>query len=92
VKDVRPYESADIRFTTKDGFLYAFVMNKIESDVQIVSLGKDSKVCDKKVSSVEMLGNSRKLKWKQENEVLVIQKPENTQDWTVTAFKIGFKN
>jgi len=92
VKDVRPYESADIRFTTKDGFLYAFVMNKITSDVQIVSLGKDSKICDKKVSSVEMLGNSQKLKWKQENGSLVIQKPENPQGWTVTAFKIGFKN
>lgn len=92
VKDVRPYESADIRFTTKDVFLYAFVMNKIESDVQIVSLGKDSKISDKKVVSVEMLGNNRKLKWKQENGALVIQKPENPQNWTVTAFKIGFKN
>lgn len=92
VKDVRPYESGDIRFTTKDGFLYAFMMNKIESDVQIVSLGKDSKVCGKKVSSVEMLGNSWKLKWKQENGALVIQRPENPQGWTVTAFKIGFKN
>ncbi len=92
VKDVRPYESADIRFTTKDGFLYAFVMNKTKSDVQIVSLGKESKICDKKVASVEMLGNSRKLKWKQENRALVIQNPENPQGWTVTAFKIGFKN
>ena len=92
VKDVRPYESADIRFTTKDGFLYAFVMNKMTSDVQIVSLGKDSKICDKKVSSVEMLGNAQKLKWKQENGSLVIQKPENPHGWTVTAFKIGFKN
>jgi alpha-L-fucosidase len=67
-------------------------MNKMESDVQIVSLGKDSKVCDKKVSSVEMLGNGQKLKWKQENGALVIQKPENPEGWTVTAFKIGFKN
>lgn len=92
VKDVRPYESGDIRFTTKDGFLYAFVMNKITSDVQIVSLGKDSKICDKKVATVEMLGNGRKLKWKQENSALVIQQPENPQGWTVTAFKIGFEN
>lgn len=91
VKDVRPYESGDIRFTTKDGFLYAFVMNKITSDVQIVSLGKDSKICDKKVATVEMLGNGRKLKWKQENSALVIQQPENPQGWTVTAFKIGFE-
>ena len=28
VKDVRPYESTDIRFTVKDNFLYAFVMDK----------------------------------------------------------------
>ena len=39
-----------------------------------------------------MLGNAQKLKWKQENGALVIQKPENPQGWTVTAFKIGFKN
>jgi len=91
VKDVRPYESADIRFTTKGENLYAFCMGVPAGDVKIVSLGKNSKISDKKVASVKMLGCKEKLSWKQENEALVIAKPAKLPKWTVVTFKIEFK-
>jgi alpha-L-fucosidase len=91
VKDVRPYESSDIRFTQKDGNLYAFCMGKPGGDVKITSLGMDSKVCDKKVKSVTLLGSKEKLTWKQEAGALVIAKPSKLPDWEVATFKVEFR-
>lgn len=35
VKDVRPYESNDFRFTTKGEVLYAFCMSKLAGDIKL---------------------------------------------------------
>ncbi len=91
VKDVRPYESTDIRFTTKGETLYAFCMNKPTSDIKISSLGKNSKVSNKTIASVKMLGSKEKLKWTQQGDALVIAKPTQLPDWQVATFKIEFK-
>ena len=91
VKDVRPYESTDIRFTTKGETLYAFCMGKPVGDVQIASLGKNSKISTKAVASVQMLGSNEKLAWKQQGNALVITKPSKLPDWQVVTFKIQFE-
>lgn len=92
VKDVRPYESADIRFTTKDETLYIFCMGTPTDDVQISSLGKSSGLCEKTISSVKMLGSKIKLDWEQNAEKLIIKKPVRLPDWQVVCFKVEFKN
>jgi alpha-L-fucosidase len=38
-----------------------------------------------------MLGSKLKLKWKQKDGALVIQKPANLPAYQVVAFKINFK-
>ncbi|HBL77070.1 MAG: alpha-L-fucosidase [Bacteroidetes bacterium GWF2_42_66] len=91
VKDVRSYEPTDIRFTTKGETIYAFCMDKPSADIKITSLGKNSKLCGKTVSSVKMLGGKEKLNWKQESDALVIAKPAKLPEWQVTGFKIEFK-
>jgi alpha-L-fucosidase len=91
VKDVRPYESADIRFTTKGETLYVFCMKNPAGDIQVTSLGKDSKVCGKTIASVKMLGSKEKLKWNQQAEALVIQKPAKLPDWQVVTLQVEFK-
>ena len=91
VKDVRPYESKDVRFTTKGETLYAFCMKNPAGDIKIASLGKDSKVCGKQVSSVKMLGSKEKLKWNQNSDALVITKPSKLPDWEVVTLKVEFK-
>lgn len=91
VRDVRPYEWNDIRFTAKENVLYAFCMGQPENDVRIASLGKNSQLSDKKIRSVIMLGNDEKLKWKLEDDALVINKPLIIPDWQVIAFKIEFR-
>lgn len=90
VKDVRPYEAGDIRFTTKDETLFAFCMLAPTTDIQITSLGNNSKVCGKKIASVKMLGSEEKIKWDQKNDALNISKPAKLPGWNVVTFKIEF--
>jgi len=92
VKDVRPYESTDVRFTTKEGAVYAFCMNKPTNNIKINSLGKNSKVNRKVISSVKLLGSKEKLVWSQDEDALVINKPANLPEWQVQTFKVEFKN
>ncbi|NJO68808.1 MAG: alpha-L-fucosidase [Bacteroidetes bacterium] len=91
VKDVRPYNAADIRFTTKGEKLYAFCMNSPVSDIRISALGKDSKLNSQSIAAVKMLGSKEKLNWKQEADALVIGKPLGLPQWKVVTFEIEFK-
>lgn len=91
VKDVRPYESDDIRFTTKGETLYAFCMSKSTDNIKIGSLGSNSKLCDQSVASVKMLGSNEKLSWKQDGDALVINRPSKMPEWQVVTFKVEFK-
>lgn len=91
LKDVRPYEPTDIRFTTKGNTLYAFCMGHPGNDIRIASLGGNSKISNKKVASIQMLGSNEKLNWSQKDEALVISKPSKYPDWTVVGFRINFQ-
>ena len=91
VKDTRAYQSTDIRFTTKDGVLYAFCMETPEADIQIKSLGKLSKISTKAVASISMLGNTEKLQWKQGSNALIISRPTTMPNYKVVGFAIRFK-
>jgi alpha-L-fucosidase len=91
VRDVRPYETSDIRFTSKGDTLYAFCMVSPTDDIYVFSLGKNSTLVDKKVKSVSMLGSDEKLQWKQEESGMTIIKPAKLPSWQVIGFKIEFK-
>ncbi len=85
------FTAKDVRFTTKGNILYAFCLGKPETDVMIKSLAKASKLADKAVATVTMVGSKEKLGWKQTSEALVIKKPINMPAWQVISFKIEFK-
>ncbi len=88
LSDQADYQATDIRFTTKGNNLYAFLMNLPEGKVRIQSLGKNSKLNTKKITSVKILGSKEKLLWKQENDALVINKPTHLPAWKVVGLKI----
>jgi len=85
------FTSKDIRFTLKGNTLYAFCLGKPETDIMIKSLAKYSKLANKDVASVTMVGSKKKLGWKQNSDALVIKKPVNMPVWEVIGFKIEFK-
>ncbi|AMR32276.1 alpha-L-fucosidase [Mucilaginibacter sp. PAMC 26640] len=88
LSDTHAYEPTDIRFTTKGNNLYAFCMDAPIKAVRITSLGKNAKVNNKVIKSVQLLGSSQKLQWKQEDDALIISKPAAMPAWTVVGFKI----
>jgi alpha-L-fucosidase len=81
----------DIRFTTKDGNLYAFCLGIPSEDIVIKSLGKNSKLEEKPIASVRMLGSESKVRWSQQNDRLIIRKPSKMPSWQVLGYKIEFK-
>lgn len=85
------FNSKDIRFTTKDGNLYAYCLGAPAEDIVIKSIGTNSRFSVDKVQSVSMLGSSAKLKWSQNTNGLVIKKPSKLPSWQVIGFKIQFK-
>ncbi|MGM9475550.1 alpha-L-fucosidase [Pedobacter sp. GSP4] len=89
--DMRTYEATDIRYTTKNGNLYAFCLNIPQGEIKMNLLGKKSKMLDKAIANVTMLGSNKKLNWTQQDDALVIQKPSDYPAWLVTGFKVEFK-
>ncbi len=96
LKDVpdKGYTAEDFRFTTsKDGkTLYAFCLGTPSSEIRITSLGRDSKLTEKRLASVQMLGSKQKIEWKQEATAVVIKAPANLAASPATGFKIVFGN
>jgi len=91
LSDTRPYQPSDIRFTTKGNNLYAFCMETPQAEIRIKSLGKSSKLNDKTITGVSLLGSTQKLKWKLEDDALVITKPASLPNWTVMGLEIAMK-
>lgn len=82
----------DFRFTVgKDGSLYAFTLAVPEpgSELRIVSLGAAAKLLGKPVSSVTLLGHQgAPLKWRQQDDALVISVPAAMPFASAVAFNI----
>ena len=96
LKDVpkQPYTQEDFRFTaSKDGkTVYAFCMASPDKDLRIVSLGSDSKLLDKPVASVHILGSDGMAGWKQEGGALVVTKPSRVPNKEALVVGITLKD
>ena len=84
------YTPADIRFTTKGGKLYAITLGEPSGELRIASLGKKSVHESRAVKSVTLLGSTAVLKWKQQDDGLVIALPASLPTSIASSFKIGF--
>ena len=71
----KPLTGEDIRFTSKGGVLYAFLMGWPEGQVVIPSLTPGGQHQVKKIRRVEMLGVKGALKWTQDAAGLTVQMP-----------------
>ncbi len=85
------YSAQNIRFTTKGKTLYAFCLGKPTDDIRMLSLRKNNPYEKKAIASITLLGSKEQLKWHQEDDALVIDKPATLPDWEVLGFKITFK-
>ncbi len=84
----RSFGAEDVRFTTKNGTLYAIVMGVPTAAVEIKSLGTDAELLGQPIADVTLLGSSEKLKWSQVAGVLRIETPQVTPNDIALVFKI----
>jgi alpha-L-fucosidase len=82
--------SEDVRFTTKGGDLYAFVMGWPEGSGTIAALAPGGKNNVARIRDVSLLGHRGKLKWTQNDTGLKIGLPERKPCNYAVAFGIKF--
>jgi alpha-L-fucosidase len=84
------FTAEDIRFTVgKDGALYAIALDWPTQPLAIKSLGTAAGLLDKKIASVQLLGDTAPVSWKQTADALVIE-PQASRPKTdyVAVYKI----
>jgi alpha-L-fucosidase len=81
------YSQDDIRFTTKNGILYAFVLAVPTEDIVIKTLAEGLEL-KQKIESIELMGSSEIIKWSRTNEALTIHLPKNLPGKIVNGFRI----
>jgi alpha-L-fucosidase len=81
---------ADIRFTTKNGVLYAFAMGLNPRETRIGSLARARGLETRKIARVDLLGSAEPLKWMQTADGLTIASPQRWASEHAVVFKILF--
>jgi alpha-L-fucosidase len=72
----KPFTSADVRFTTRPGRLYAIVLDwPADRRVSIRSLGRQGAPAAGEVASVELLGAAAPVRFRQDDEGLHVELP-----------------
>jgi alpha-L-fucosidase len=85
------FTSQDIRFTTKDGALYAICLDWPETPVMIHALGSAALSADR-IAAITMLGAPDALSWSQHDDGLHIQPPAQRPCDHAVTFKIALRD
>jgi alpha-L-fucosidase len=85
-----PYTQNDIRFTTRDGRLYMFVMAIPTEAIAVKSLGLAAGLAPP-IAVVSLVGSNEPVRWKQDEDALRIEKPARMPSADVISFKVTFK-
>ena len=83
------YTAKDVRYAQKGNVVYATVMGVPTEGISLKSLGNTNG--NAKIKTIKMLGSKEKLSWKQDSDVLIIQKPKTIPNDIAVVFKIERK-
>ena len=91
-KKDKSYTSEDIRFTQKNGAIYAIVLSKPENhQVLVKNLAINSTLEKRSISKVSLLGSDESIHWSRTSQGLAITFPEDHSGEYAHSFKIEFK-
>ncbi|WP_215225243.1 alpha-L-fucosidase [Echinicola shivajiensis] len=82
------YGHDEVRFVTKGDVLYVIVLNPKAGDIELSSLGRNSKQKVGKITSVEMIGSNDQIGFNQMAEKLVLSVPSERPNNFAAVFKI----
>jgi len=89
-KEDTAYTADDIRFTVKDGALYAITLGVPSRTVRIQSLGRKAGLEKRPVTAVTVLGNAAPLRWEQQDDALMIELPASLPSKIASSLRIAF--
>jgi alpha-L-fucosidase len=87
----KPFNAQDIRFTTRDGALYAICLGWPGKEALIRSLRSGASISEERIASIQMLGASETLTWSQREDGLHIATPQQRPCDHAYTFKITFQ-
>ena len=83
----RDYSQQDIRFTTKNGVLYAFVLAPPTEDIVIKTLASGGPL-EGEIADITLMGSDEKLTWNRSSKSLTIELPKKLPGKIVNGFRI----
>ena len=83
----KDFSQQDIRFTTKDGVLYAFVLSPPTEDIVINTLASGG-LLESEIADIQLMGSDEKIKWKRSTDGLTITLPQALPRTLVVGFSI----
>jgi alpha-L-fucosidase len=89
-ENLKSFCQEDIRFTAKEGALYAFVLALPTKDIMIKTLATGALYNDE-IAEVSMLGSDERIEWDRTAAGLAINGPQSLPGRTVVGFKISAK-
>ena len=85
----RPYTAEDIRYTTKDGRLYAIALGwPADGKLRIKTLARNSQLLPAEIIKVQMFGSDADLKFDRTPDALVITAPAQKPNDIAYTFRI----
>lgn len=86
----KPFTAEDIRFTTKNGSLYAIILGIPGEELTIKSLSLGNRLIGSdKIAGVNLLGFNEKLNWEQTDAGLKVTLPSSKPSTHTIVLKIG---
>ena len=85
-----PYTAKEIRFTTKDGALYAILLDWPKGRVLVRSLSTYLRLSTRPVGAVSLLGHEGKINWTQNEQGLEVELPPSPPTKFAHVLKIEF--
>ena len=83
------YTAKDIRYTSKDSVVYSILLEVPEENKIIIKALGIKAYSPGKITSIELLGSSEKLKWVQKSDMLVINTPKEMPCLEAICFKFS---
>lgn len=83
----KDFSQEDIRFTTKNGLLYAYVLAPPTDDIKIKMLAIGG-LLEREITGIELMGSTENIEWKRSVDALTIQVPKNLPGQIVNGFRI----
>ncbi len=87
----RPVTGEDVRFTTRDGFIYMIQLGVPVQPLSVKSLSASARLLSRPIEGIILLGSDEKVEWKAGENALTISAPRAAPSPEALVYKIALK-